>query len=154
MEVPVEQELPSRPAGYASWLLTQTAAHASRMISAAFAASGARGYHYRVLAALDELGPLSQAGLSRSTGIHVSDIVATVNELVSAHLVDRAPDLSDRRRNVISLTGSGRRRLDRLDKRVRAVQEDLLAPLSEPERRQLHGLLSRLLSYHGTHQTN
>ena len=31
-----------------SWLLTQTAAHAGRLVTERFAEIGARGYHYRL----------------------------------------------------------------------------------------------------------
>ena len=63
-----------------------------------------RGYHFRVLAALEEHGPASQADLSRTTGIDTSDVVAAVNHLVSTGLVRRERDDIDRRRNAISIT--------------------------------------------------
>src|SRR4051794_12581023 len=94
-----------------SWLITQTAIHAHRLVSDGLADVGARGYHYRLLATLDELGPASQADLGRSSGIHFSDIVATINELVERRLVQRAPDPADRRRNTITITAAGRRQL-------------------------------------------
>ena len=53
---------------------------------------GARGYHYRVLATLNDLGQASQAELGRNSGIHVSDMVATINELAELGLVKRDPD--------------------------------------------------------------
>ncbi|GAA0447078.1 hypothetical protein Ade02nite_85470 [Paractinoplanes deccanensis] len=131
-----------------SWLLTQTAAHAHRLVAEGFAAVQARGYHYRLLATLEELGPASQATLGRSSGIHLSDMVATINELADAGLVERAPDPTDRRRNVISLTPAGKRRLRRLEKRLATTQDELLAPLSPEERRQLTDLLAKLLDHH------
>ena len=148
MDTPVGDETPTRLAGLPSWLLSQTAAQAGRLVGAGFAAAGARGYHYRVLATLDEWGPASQAVLGRRSGIHVSDIVATVNELAAAGLVERAPDPADRRRNVITVTTAGRAHLHRLDERVAAVQDELLAPLSGPERAELTRLLTRLLRHH------
>jgi MarR family transcriptional regulator, lower aerobic nicotinate degradation pathway regulator len=39
---------------------------------------GLRGYHYRLLAGLDEWGPASQAALGRGTGIDRSDITAAL----------------------------------------------------------------------------
>jgi DNA-binding MarR family transcriptional regulator len=74
--------------------------------------------------------------------------VATINELADRGLVDRAPDPDDRRRNVITLTPAGRRLLHRLDRRVAQIQDELLAPLSPPERDQLAELLGRILSHH------
>ncbi|MEV6360926.1 MarR family winged helix-turn-helix transcriptional regulator [Nocardia asteroides] len=131
-----------------SWLLTQTAQHAHRLVSDGFAAAGARGYHYRLLATLAETGPASQAELGRRSGIHVSDMVATINELAEDHLVERAPDPADRRRNIISLTSAGTRQLRRLDKQLADAQVELLAPLSPTQRQQLTTLLIRLLDHH------
>lgn len=131
-----------------SWLLTQTAGHAHRLVADGFSAVRARGYHYRLLATLEQSGPASQATLGRRSGIHVSDMVATINELADSGLVERAPDPADRRRNVISLTAAGKRQLRRLEKKLAECQEELLAPLSPEERQQLTGLLSKLLDHH------
>ncbi|WP_049566992.1 MarR family winged helix-turn-helix transcriptional regulator [Streptomyces sp. SBT349] len=142
------QEVPARWKSLPSWLLTQTAGHAHRLVADGFAAVHARGYHYRLLATLEEFGPASQAGLSRRSGIHVSDMVAAINELAERKLVERAPDPSDRRRNIISLTTAGKRQLRRLEKPLADSQDELLAPLSPGERQRLTELLSRLLDHH------
>ncbi|WP_155368228.1 MarR family winged helix-turn-helix transcriptional regulator [Catellatospora vulcania] len=150
MENPSEQ-LPARWENLPSWLLTQTAAHAHRLVTDGFSAVGARGYHYRLLATLEEFGPASQAALGRRSGIHLSDMVATINELAERQLVERAPDLADRRRNIISLTTAGRRQLRRLEKQLAECQDELLAPLSPEERQRLTELLARLLDHHNGH---
>jgi DNA-binding MarR family transcriptional regulator len=131
-----------------SWLLTQTAAHAHRLVTEGFASLDARGYHYRLLAALAQLGPASQAELGRRSGIHLSDMVTAVNELTDRGLVSRDPDPADRRRNVISLTAAGKRQLRRLEKRLTETQDELLAPLSPAQRQQLIDLLSTVLRHH------
>lgn len=131
-----------------SWLLTQTASHAHRLVAEGFSSVNARGYHYRLLATLEQFGPASQAALGRRSGIHLSDMVATINELAEHKLVERAPDPSDRRRNIITLTAAGKRQLRRLEKRLAETQDELLAPLSPEERQRLTALLSRLLDHH------
>jgi DNA-binding MarR family transcriptional regulator len=128
-----------------SWLLTQSALHAGRLVAAGLAAVGARGYHYRVLATLEQFGPASQAMLGRRSGIHLSDLVAAINELADRNLVERASDPADRRRNIIRITPTGRRQLRRLDKQLAQVQDELLAPLAPNERDQLVELLTRIL---------
>jgi MarR family transcriptional regulator, lower aerobic nicotinate degradation pathway regulator len=130
-----------------SYLLTQTAAHASRLVTEGFAAVGARGYHYRMLATLREDGPASQADLGRRTGIHFSDVVATLNELTDGGYVERAPDPADRRRNVVTITARGERRATELLERAHAIQDELLAPLSPAERATLTDLLDRMLTH-------
>ncbi|MGP3929422.1 MarR family winged helix-turn-helix transcriptional regulator [Nonomuraea sp. KM88] len=147
MENPSEKT-PARWESLPSWLLTQTAGHAQRLVGDGFSAVQARGYHYRLLATLEEFGPASQAALGRRSGIHLSDMVAAINELADRELVERAPDPSDRRRNIISLTTGGRRQLRRLEKQLAETQDELLAPLSLEERQRLTRLLSRLLDYH------
>jgi len=147
MENPSEKT-PATWENLPSWLLTQTAAHAGRLVADGFSSAGARGYHYRLLATLEESGPASQATLGRRSGIHLSDMVATINELAERKLVERAPDPADRRRNVISLTTAGKRQLRRLEKQLAETQDELLAPLSPDERQQLTELLSKLLDHH------
>jgi DNA-binding MarR family transcriptional regulator len=128
-----------------SWLLSQTSAHAHRLVTDGFAADGARGYHYRLLHSLLGDGPGSQATLGRRTGIHLSDMVAALNELEAGGYVARSPDPRDRRRNVITITEAGRERAARLADRVEKIQDELLAPLSAAEREQLTALLQKLL---------
>jgi DNA-binding MarR family transcriptional regulator len=143
-----ENETAARWAGMPTWLLGQTAQHAGRLVVDGFSSVGARGYHYRVLATLEDFGPASQAELGRRSGIHLSDMVATVNELAELGFVERAPDPSDRRRNIITLTTAGKRQLRRMENRLAASQDELLAPLSSDERRRLTALLSTLLEHH------
>ncbi|MEV4543541.1 MarR family winged helix-turn-helix transcriptional regulator [Micromonospora echinaurantiaca] len=143
-----ESETPTRLRTTPSWLLSQAAAHAGRLVSEGFGGIGARGYHYRILAALDEFGPASQADLGRRGGIDRSDVVATINELAASDLVVRAPDPADRRRNVITITPAGQRELHRMGETLAAVQDTLLAPLTATERGQLTRLLGKLLAHH------
>ncbi|MFJ6164429.1 MarR family winged helix-turn-helix transcriptional regulator [Micromonospora orduensis] len=147
----MDHAAPQSPAGLRtapSWLLNQTAGHAARLLSEGFAAHDLRGYHYRLLAALNEDGPASQADLGRRCGIDRSDVVAAVNDLAGRGLVVRAPDPADRRRNVISLTDAGTDEARRMTDTVARAQDDLLAPLSADERAELTRLLTRLLEHH------
>ena len=142
------QAQPARLRHAPSWLLGQASLHSHRLLSERFAANGARGHHYRLLATLEEFGPSSQAELGRRTGIDRSDIVAALNEMAAAHLVERSPDPADRRRNVITLTETGRRRLKELDGVLAEIQDALLAPFTPAERATLTDLLTRLVDHH------
>jgi DNA-binding MarR family transcriptional regulator len=139
---------PARVRAKASWLLNQAALPANRLLADALATAEARRHHYVLLAALDEVGPTSQADLSRRTTVDRSDIVPAINELADRGLVERATDPTDRRRNVVTITTAGRRQLRKLDKLLDNVQDDLLAPLSRDERRQLVDLLTRVVDHH------
>ncbi|WBB68721.1 MarR family winged helix-turn-helix transcriptional regulator [Micromonospora sp. WMMD812] len=148
MESVTGPESPARLRTTPSWLLGQAAAHGHRLVADGFGALGIRGYHYRLLAALAEIGPTSQAELGRRCGIDRSDVVAALNDLVAKGLVQRSPDPGDRRRNVVTVTTAGRRDLRRLEGALDRAQDTLLAPLSQPEREQLVRLLSTLLAHH------
>ena len=139
---------PSRLKEMPSWLISQTSTHAHRLLTDALAAVDARGYDFRLLAALAEFGPASQATLGRRTGIDRSDVVAALNNLAARRLVKRSPDPVDRRRNIITITAAGTAELERLDAVLGEVQDELLAPLSRAERRLLITLLTRVLVHH------
>ena len=148
METTADDAIPSRLRCRPSWLVTQAAMHASRLVAEGFAAADARGYHYRLLAALEEFGPASQAVLGRRSGIDRSDVVATVNELAAGGLVERAQDPEDRRRNIVTITPAGVQKLRRLDAVLARIQDELLAPLTADERDELARLLRRVLDHH------
>jgi len=131
-----------------SWLVSEVSRVAHRLLTGKLATAGSRGYHYRLLAALREFGPASQAKLGRRTGMDRSDVVAAVNELVGRGLADRSPDPADGRRNIITITPAGTAHLRRLEELLDDVQNELLAPLSPAERQQLIHLLTRILERH------
>src|SRR6478735_9021244 len=133
-----------RVAGRPTWLLGRANARAQALLATAFEHAGMRGYHFRLLAALEQHGPASQADLSRTTGIDTSDIVAAVNHLVSSGYARRQPDKADRRRNVISITKRGLAAVDRVGGVVDDVQDEVMAPLSASERKTFLRLLKKL----------
>ncbi|MFE0379385.1 MarR family winged helix-turn-helix transcriptional regulator [Streptomyces inhibens] len=139
---------PDRLRRRASRLLSQLTVRSDRLINEGLAQVDARKWHYAVLASLQEYGPGSQATLSRRTGIYRSDMVGVLNELAERDLVERVPDPDDRRRNIITISARGRRRLPRLDKVLDDLHDELLAPLSPAERDQFVQLLTRLLEHH------
>ena len=128
-----------------TWLISQVSAHAHAVMAGRLGSVHARGYHFRVLAALAEFGPASQASLGRRADMDRSDVTAAVGELAAAGLVRRAADAGDRRRNIVTITDPGLVRLRELDNILAAVQDEVLAPLSADERSVLTGLLTRVL---------
>ena len=143
-----QSSAPARLRALPSWLINQAALSATRLVTEVLDSADTRRHHYALLTALDEFGSASQADLSRRTTIDRSDMVATVNELAEHDLVERAPDPTDRRRNVITITSQGRRHLRKLDRLVDQAQGELLAPLSAQDRTQLVGLLTRVVDHH------
>jgi DNA-binding MarR family transcriptional regulator len=71
-------------------------------------------------------------------------VVASLNELARRGLARRKPDLSDRRRNIVTLTKRGADVLERLDAVLDDVQNHVLAPLTIGERETFVRLLTKL----------
>ena len=144
--VPLVDRVPERMRERPTWLISRAYARANGLLQDGFAQGGGglRGYHYRLLAALDEWGPASQAALGRGTGIDRSDVTAALVDLEERGLVRRDVNQADRRRNIVSITPAGASRLEALDVVLDEIQERLLAPLSEDERRQFLALMRRI----------
>jgi len=129
-----------------TWLIGSTYARSRALLHDGFAASGTglRTYHYRLLAALEESGPIGQADLGRNTNVDRSDVVTALDELGRRGLVRRTVDPGNGRRNIVTITPMGREQLRSLDDMIDRVQERVLEPLSPNERRQLLKLLRKL----------
>jgi len=148
---PAEYDPPARITQLPSWLAGQLAATASRLVAEAVASDGLRRQHFVVLSALAERGAASQAALGRRLLIDRSDLHALLADLEQAGFVARVRDTHDQRRLLSDLTPAGAQALQRLDARVQAAQEALVAPLSAAERDELRRLLERLVEHH-THR--
>jgi len=93
------------------------------------------------LSRLDRSGPITAAQLARLEQVSPQSIGATLQSLEARQLVNRAPDPTDGRRMILSLTRAGRetvhsKRTARTEQMTRA-----LAALSAEERAQLMAVL-------------
>lgn len=143
-EEPADYGPPAAVRALPSWLLGQAARRAHELVTEALAPEGLGRQHYTVLASLAEHGPASQAGLGRRLWLDRSDMHAIVSHLEASGLIQRADDPEDQRRKMVSITATGRRALKRLQRRIRAAQDQLLARLDRREREQLMALLARI----------
>lgn len=139
---------PARLRALPSWLLGQAALASQRIGNDHLGAVGANRRQAALLSALDEVDEASQAELGRRLGIDPGDMVRLVGSMEAEGWVRRTPDATDRRRNLVAVTPGGRRRLRRLDEVLARVQQDLLAPLTPTQRRELVHLLTKLLRHH------
>lgn len=137
-------QTPERLRRQFSRLVGMTAVRTRQVAGDALGAVGAHKDHFVVLAALAEFGPASQATLSGRTRVYKSDLVSVLNDLADGGWIRRAPDPVDKRRNVITITDGGRRRLAELDRVLDGVNEHVMAPLGADERAQLFALLGRI----------
>ncbi|PHQ48201.1 MarR family transcriptional regulator [Streptomyces cinnamoneus] len=128
-----------------SWLLNRASARGRRLVADALAQDGMRMPHHAVLSAVADLGPVAQAELGRTTGFDPKDMVGILNELQAQELITREPDPADRRKNAITLTEAGRRRLAHLAELGDEANEALLAALTPVERELFLALLTRIV---------
>jgi MarR family transcriptional regulator, lower aerobic nicotinate degradation pathway regulator len=137
---------PARLRQLASWQANKVSVLGARL-TAQHMPLTARG-EFAVLAALEEHGPRSQADLGRLLGLDRNEVSGIVTRLEDNGGIDRQPDPADRRRNVVTLTAEGERRLAQIQRYADAAQDELLAGLDPAERRQLIALLAKVLAGH------
>ena len=126
-----------------SFLLARASALSNAAGNAALAEVSltVRSYSVLELAAVD--GRTSQREIAEFLRLDPSQVVALVDKLQRAKLVDREPDQRDRRANVIVATPLGLETLTRARTRVRAAVDSLHGNLTESERTTLTDLLRK-----------
>jgi DNA-binding MarR family transcriptional regulator len=129
---------------HTGYLLSRMGWFASRRFSERLQSLGLTPRMWGALNVLEAESLISQQGLGRAIGMDPSSMVGTIDELESLGLVERRPNPSDRRAHALYMTEAGRRTLAAGRRQSKLAQEELLAPLSESERTQLHNLLLRL----------
>jgi DNA-binding MarR family transcriptional regulator len=101
--------------------------------------------HFGCLTVIADEGRLSQRHLCTRMRVDRTTMVAIVDELEAAGLVDRQRNPEDRRAYALVATDAGREWLAEKRGALMAAQEDLLSVLSAAERRALISSLQRLL---------
>src|ERR1700761_9551295 len=105
---------PARLRGLASWQANKVSILGARM-TARHMPLTARS-DFAILAALEEYGALSQADLGRRLGLDRNEVSGIVTRLAEGNHLTRQADPADRRRNVITLTASGQRYLEEIQR--------------------------------------
>ncbi len=130
-----------------SLLIAQLARGMRRRMERAVAPTGLRARELLALQHLQERGPSAQQTLAELVGVDATNLVAILNRLDDAGLIDRRRDRTDRRRAIIALSREGEQLLAALDRALRDVDDEILSPLTDAERRTLHDLLSRAVQH-------
>ncbi|MFD5942950.1 MULTISPECIES: MarR family transcriptional regulator [Streptomyces] len=115
---------------------------------AADARAGALGLgvgQHLVLKMLAEVGPSSQRVLSDELRIDRSVMVGICDSLEQAGHVRRERDVADRRAYAVTITDPGRQLLAQAEEAVPEFLDGTFQALSPAERRQLSGILGKLL---------
>jgi DNA-binding MarR family transcriptional regulator len=128
-----------------TYLLSKLGRIVQRLTQESIADQGLLLPHFSILSTLDDFGPLAQHELADRLGLNRSHLVHYVDDLEERQAVRRDRDPEDRRRQVVSLTPTGRTLLTELRHPIELVQERFLDVLSGQERTILVELLTRLL---------
>ena len=132
------------------FLLARVSGDVVRATNAALAEEGLRVRQYAVLLlACDSRRGASQRAMARILGLDPSQVVALVDELAQAGLVERQPAPADRRANLATATEAGHRKRERAAVRAADAVRGALGPLSPAEQATLRGLLSRVAGVAG-----
>ena len=102
--------------------------------------------HLGSMIALAARGPVPQAELARLLGISGATVVQIVDDLSCAGLVERRRSETDRRSQKLHLLPLAEEVLPRARERAEAVTDEVLAPLSAGQRRELVELLARFVT--------
>jgi MarR family transcriptional regulator, organic hydroperoxide resistance regulator len=128
------------------FLLTRASGLVVRATNAALADVGLRVRQYSVLVLADDSADgVSQRDLAEALGLDPSQVVALVDELAAAGLVERRPSPTDRRAKLVAATAQGVRVRRRADAAAASGVQVQLAGLTPDEQGTLRELLARVV---------
>ena len=108
------------------------------------------GMRLKQYALLDDLrdsgGSKSQQALCGAFHLDPNNLVLMLNEIEDAGYIERRRDPEDRRRHIVELTTAGERALERAEKGMESVEDEVLAALNSTQRNELRKLLALALS--------
>lgn len=129
---------------YTGFLISRMGLVAAKQFGERLESLGLTTRMWGALNVLEAEGEITQGALCKSVGMDPSSMVSTIDELEAMGLVERRQHPTDRRAHALHVTDKGRETLTQGRELARSAQEELLAPLNEEERKQLHSLLLRL----------
>jgi DNA-binding MarR family transcriptional regulator len=105
--------------------------------------SGITALQFTALTVLQRRDGLTVTELAHNSFVKVQSMADLLRPLHERELISRRADPTHGRRQLITLTRAGRNLIDEYDSRVRALEQQMLAPLSRDEALQLRTLLAR-----------
>lgn len=140
-----QREAEPSASGVHLWLLLWKAgkaveAHARRSVEA----TGIGLSDFGVLEALYHKGPLTVSAIGKKVLLSSGSMTAAVDRLERSGLVERGPDVTDRRARIVHLTRTGRALIRKVFSEHARDMERLFSRLDEQERNTLGELLRKL----------
>jgi DNA-binding MarR family transcriptional regulator len=97
---------------------------------------------------LRESSRATQQRLAKTLMLDANSCVILLNGLEEGGLIARTRDPEDRRRHIVTITPKGQRALEKAERQIETVEDDVLGNLDRAERDQLHHLLAKALEDH------
>lgn len=98
----------------------------------------------RLLFAVKDAPRIRMGDLAARLCVTARTITTMVDALEKDEMIVRLPDPTDRRATLLELTPAGRAHLEQMRATLRALSDEIVAPLDAGQQRQLLGLLHRL----------
>ena len=135
--------------GWTMFMLTQLGTLGSRRFAERLKPLGLTPAHAGLLRAVGQEPGRSQQALAAQLGLLPSRLVALVDELERAGLMERRRHPHDRRHHALHLSAAGEDTLRKIGRIAHQHGQDMLEPLGEQDRAALGQLLGRLAAHHG-----
>jgi DNA-binding MarR family transcriptional regulator len=147
-EQPAVHRLPEELVSSALFLLKKLGMAAKEQSFETYEEAGLHPYHHAILAVLDEGSRETQGAIAEALDYDKGQLVGFLDELEGDSLIERKRDTVDRRRQTVTITPAGRKRLAQLRTLSQQLEDSFLTPLSVSERVQLHELLLKVATEH------
>jgi DNA-binding MarR family transcriptional regulator len=132
-----------------AFLLSQVGILASQRFAQRIGEAGLHPPQFRVMNMVDASEGCSQQVIAEGIGAPPSRMVAIVDELEEAGLVERRPHPSDRRVRCLFLTATGRRKLTQGRKIAAEHEEELMRGFSAADRKAFAAFLRKVVDEQG-----
>src|SRR5829696_3222797 len=97
---------------------------------------------------LRESGRATQQRLAETLLMDANNTVLLLNGLEDEELIARTRDPKDRRRHIVEITPKGQKALEKAERELETLEDDVLGNLDRSERDQLRDLLAKALEDH------
>jgi DNA-binding MarR family transcriptional regulator len=88
-----------------------------------------------------------QQDLGESLYMDPNNLVLLLNDLEAHRWIERRRDPDDRRRHIVGVTTEGKRAIERAERSMESIEDEVLAGLDDKDREDLRRLLSKALEH-------
>jgi DNA-binding MarR family transcriptional regulator len=106
---------------------------------------GMRVKQFGTLCFVRDRGGVLQSDLAEALYMDANNLVLLLNDLEAHGWVERRRDPEDRRRHIVEVTAAGERAIERAERSMESIEEEVLGTLSPKERETLRRLLAKAL---------